>query len=660
MLPPAASRTIAFALLGLLLGLAGCSNDPNPVPLQKSRADGSPWLVRHWGLPDDPRTLDPQFNYEEMGHRILEPIYDCLLEYNPFKTDPYELQPCLLTEMPKTTPTADGGVDYLCHLKPGILYHDDPCFPGGKGRETVAADVMFAWQRMCDPKVECPVFAALADYIDGFTEAFEKAQKNAGQFDYRSPLPKFKIVDDHTFQFHLTKPYPQIVYWMAMFFMSPVPHEAVEYYDGQGHPDGPRGETVYRPDFKYHPVGNGPFQFVEYIPGQRVRLVRNPHYITTRFPTGGWPAEQENLLRPLAGHAQPLIDEVQITIFREALPVWILTRQGYLDAMGVSKDTFNSLLTPLRQLTPKYRDRGMTLDKDVEPSTFFFQFNMQDPILGPNKKLRQALSCIFDRQAYIDIFANGVPTLAQQLLPPGVPGHKEGMVNPYSFDPARAKKLMAEAGYQNGIDPKTGRPLELTLDVTATGGDERQMAEFEQRSLEALGVKITVNENNFARQMEKEDKGAFQISPAGWMADYPDPENFYFLFYSKNIPPTGKNVTRYNNPEFDKLFEQMSAMENSPERLAIIDRMTAMLQEDCPAIYTYNKAFYSVIQPWAPRTQHNMLLQGGLKYAVLDEPLRRQKQAEWNRRPIWPLALLLAGVVLAGGYGVTWIRKRYV
>jgi ABC-type transport system substrate-binding protein len=303
----------------------------------------------------------------------------------------------------------------------------------------------------------------------------------------------------------------------------------------------------------------------------------------------------------------------------------------------------------------------MTLDKDVEPSTFFITLNMQDPVLGPNKKLRQALSAAFDRQGWIDIFYNGVPTVAEQLIPPGVIGFRPELRNPYGYNVAKAKQLLAEAGYPNGIDPKTGQPLELTMDCVASGAEERQSAEYEQRQFQQLGIRVKVVENNFARMLEKEDQGNFQMaSGSGWMADYPDPENFFFLFYSKNIPPVGKNAARYTDPEFDKLFERMSSMENSPERAQIIDTMNTKLLEDCPMVLSFNKAGYVLVQPWAPRTHSNVMLEGGLKYAVVDPVLRERKRHEWNHKPLWPLALF--GVFFIGvvAYGVRWNRHRNV
>lgn len=657
----------------LLALLAACSNDPHPKPFAEKRPDGSPWQVRYAALPDDVRSLDPQFAYEQTSRRVLEPIIDTLLEYDPMKTDPYMLKPCILMEIPHGTPNAAGGVDYLCKIRPGIYFHDDPCFPRGRGRELLAKDALYSFQRIADPAVECPVFSTLEEYISGLHDAYEGAKK-AHKYDYDAPLKGVEIVDDHTFTLHLMKPYPQILYWLAMHFTSPVAREAITYYDGKAHPDGPKGEMVTREEVKWHPVGQGAYQLVEYVRGQRVRLIRAdarrdpkrwgndpiPKYISATFPSGGWPPEREALNRPLAGQPLPFLDEILFTIFREMLPNFLLTRQGYQDGMGVNKDSYSSIVTASKDLSPEYKARGMSLEKDVDVSTFFMVFNVEDPLLK-NKKLRQALSAAFDRQSYIDNFLTGVPTVAEQLLPPGIQGFRAGLKNPYGYDVEKAKRLLAEAGYPRGIDPATNQPLVLTLEIVASGAEERQMAEFEQRQFQLLGIKMNVSENNFPKMMERQDKGTFQIaSGSGWGADYPDAENFFFLFYSKNVPPVGKNAGRYNNLEFDKLFEQMSAMEDSPERAAIIDKMNDIFLEDCPVILTFNKAYYTVGQSWAPRTHSNMMLEGGLKYAVLDPVLRDQKRREWNHKPVWPVFILLGGLAGLVGYGISWSKKRNV
>jgi ABC-type transport system substrate-binding protein len=658
-------RSAANILICLAVGLvlSGCDSNPHPKPLHQTRPDGTPWVVRYGVMSEDPRSFDPQFAYDQMSRRAMEPVYDTLIEYHPFKTEPYEIIPGMLAELPQLEVSADGKHSYLCRLKEGIRYHDDPCFPDGKGREVVADDVHYAWLRICDPKVESPFIGPIGEAVDGMLEmnaaadaaskAAEKEKRPNPKFDYSQKLAGIEVLDRHRFRIHLKRPFPQLVYWMAMHATTPVAREAVEYYDGQKH-DG-----VLRDDFrKFKAVGHGPYRVAEYIPRQRVRLERVEGYRTVAFPTDGFPPEKADWLKTLAGKPLPFIDEVSYSIMRETIPIFVLARQGYLDGMAANKDSFAALLTAERGLAPKYKARGMFLERDAEPSTFWIAINMENPVLGKNKKLRQALSCAYDPKTYSEIFYSGVAPVATQIVPPGILGFDRHRANPYAFNPERARQLIAEAGYPNGRDA-SGRQLELTIDAVSSGSEDRQRSEFDQRCFEALGIKVKINENTFARLMDKQDDGNFQLSTsAGWGADYPDAENYFFLFYTKNFPPAGKNYTRYSNPEFDKLYEQMAAMENSPERLAIIRRMNDILAEDLPVIPTFNKEFYTVVQPWARRTHNNLMLEGGVKYLVVDPILRERLRAEWNHKPLWPLVIL--GVLLTAGlnYAVRWNRRR--
>lgn len=643
--------TVLRAAIVLACGFAmgACSNNPHPEPLEKKSGDGTPWKVRYAALPEDPRSLDPQVSYDSVSRRVLEPLQECLLEYQPFKTDPYELTPCLLRALPERFERSGGRIGYKCELKAGILFHNDPCFPEGRGREVVAEDVLYAFQRIADPKVECPALSTLQDYVEGLAETFEAARKS-DSFDYHKPISGLRVTGKYTFEIHLKAAYPQLLYWLAMHFTSPVAKEAVEFYDGKVH-DGATREM-----FRFHPVGTGPFQIAEWKRNTRIRLKRNPDYRTTTFPLEGWNADQEALLRPLAGKALPFVDEVNMTVFRETIPIFLLFRQGYLDGMGVGKDAFSSLITPSRDLSGKYKERGVSLHRDIEPSTFFMALNMEDPVLGPNRKLRQALSCAFNAKSNLDIFFNSVPIVAEQLLPPGIAGYRKDFRNPYGYNLEKAKALLAEAGYPNGKDAG-GKVLEITLDTTGGSANERLMAEFDQQQFEQLGIKVKVVENPFARLMEKLDNGGFQIAAgSGWGADYPDPENFYFLYYSKNLPPAGKNHSRYQNPEFDKLFETMATMENGPAREGLALKMNDLLAEDVPHVLNMHRSTFSLTQPWAPRIQSNPLLEGGLKYAVVDYEMREQLRAQWNKKPAWPLAVLIA--VFAFGAFLTLHARR--
>lgn len=633
--------------LALLLALAGCDNNPHPRPLRAERAGGAPWIVSYRAVGDDPRTLDPQVSYDTLGHVLIKQVYESLLEYVPYKTGPYELQPCLAAGMPRRIKNPDGTESYEFKLKRGIRFHDDPCFPGGKGRELTAADFVFTFQRIADPAVECPVLSTLQEFIKGLGPAYLEARKT-GKFDYNRPFDAITVIDDHTFQLHLLRAYPQIQYWLAMPFTAPVPREAVEYYNGR---DG-------REQFKFHPVGTGPYRFVQWARGRLIRFARHEGYNATRFPESGWPAEQDALLSPLAGAALPFVDEVQFAVIREAIPAWLLFRQGYLDRSGVNKDVFNSVITAGQTLSEEFIRRGVTLFRDVDPGTFYSQFNLDNAVVGRNLKLRQALSTVYDQERANAIFGNGIDIKAEQLLPPGVVGHEPDFKNPFrTGDVKAAKALIAQAGYPGGIDPKTGKPLELTLDVIAGSSESRQRADFDQTQFQQLGVRIKIEENTWSRFQERQLRGLFQMNNgSGWSADYPDPENFFFLFYSKNVPPQGNNYTRFSNPEFDRLFERMATMDNGPGRLAIIHRMNAILVEQCPVIFTFHPVAFTLNQPWVPRLFNNPMLVTG-KYTIIDPALRAQKIREWNHAPAWPLWALGGAAVLLIVYVAVQARR---
>ena len=648
------NRFLFLLLVGIIS--CSCSNNPHPPPLHKMRPDRLSWRVGYRALGDDPRTLDPQVSYDTLGHAVIANIYECLLQYHPFKTDPYELTPCLLEEMPRRVREQNGRESYLFKLKKGLTFHDDPCFvsSGGVGREVMAEDVAYVFKRMADPKVQCPILSTLQDYVVGLKEAYEEARKTE-VFNYSKPMPGIEVIDRYSFRLRMIKAYPQILYWFAMPFTAPVPREAVEYYDGKVH-DG-----VQREQFKFKAVGTGPFYLDDWRRKSLIRLVRFGRYNATVFPSEGWAASDEARFRPLASKPIPFLDELQLPIIRESIPRWLLFRQGYLDSAGVGKDTFDVVINVSQELTPEYKERGIELHKNLEPTTTFLIFNMEDAIVGKNRKLRQAISSGFDEQLANDIFYNNIYLNAQQLLPPGVFGFQPDFRNPYcQHDMALAKKLLGEGGYPEGRDAKTGKQLELTLDATVNDPESRQMAEFYKSQFENLGIRLKIVENLWPRQQEKFDSGHFQVIGYGWHADYPDPENFFFLFYGRNMAPQGNNYARYASPEFDRVFEQMRTMDDTPQRLQLIHKLNDLLTEDCPWVLQAHPVYFSLNQPWAPRVSSNPLMAGGFKYTNVDVDLRERKRLEWNHPVLWPLELALAGIVAAVVFGVWWNRSRDV
>jgi ABC-type oligopeptide transport system substrate-binding subunit len=302
----------------------------------------------------------------------------------------------------------------------------------------------------------------------------------------------------------------------------------------------------------------------------------------------------------------------------------------------------------------------------VLPTIFYYSFNMEDETVGgltPEKrKLRQALSIALNQEEYNQIFLNGRGISAMGPLPPGIYGHQEGKdgINPfvYRWDEQRqrpvrrnieeARQLLAEAGYPGGRDRETGEKLVVYLDTTDSFADPPVVA-WLRKVFKELGVDLKPRITDYSTFRSKADRGNWQILIWGWNADYPDPENFFFLFYGPNsrIRSQGENVANYQNPEFDKLFKQMETMPNGPERLAIIKKMTRMLQEDSPWIWGFYPKAFGLYHQWYHNAKAMPFGENTLKYKRVDDDLREKKIAEWNVPVTWPVRLVLSLLVLS-------------
>jgi len=267
--------------------------------------------------------------------------------------------------------------------------------------------------------------------------------------------------------------------------------------------------------------------------------------------------------------------------------------------------------------------------------------------------LRRAISIAVDYEEFIAIFNNGRGLTAQEVLPPGIFGHQEGGFNPYTFTKKdgrlqrkpidEAKALMAQAGYPNGIDNKSGKPLVLYFDSAAAGPDAKPRLNWLRKQLKKLGVQLVLRVTDYNRFQEKMRKGTGQLFMWGWNADYPDPENFFFLLHGpeSKVDHGGENAANYNNPEFNALFEKMKNMTNGPERQKVIDRMTAILQQDAPWIFGYFPKSFSLYHDWYHNVKPNLMANNTLKYKRIDPKVRLQKRVAWNEPVVWPLWLVL-------------------
>jgi ABC-type transport system substrate-binding protein len=293
------------------------------------------------------------------------------------------------------------------------------------------------------------------------------------------------------------------------------------------------------------------------------------------------------------------------------------------DVEVIPKDAFGKAISG-GDLTPAMKDKGIVLHKHAESSTAYIGFNMQDPVLGKNKPLRQAMSLAFDRAAYIRIFLNGRGVPGIGPIPPGFPTFDPNRVNPYSqFNLAAAKKLMVEAERING-----GPIPPIGILYRGTDTTERQASDFTVSQMKQIGVTLVPDLEDFARWQDMLDNRQTQMFDAGWDADYPDEQDYLQLFYGRNAPVGGLNANAYTNPEFDALYDKAAVLNDTPQRRALYMKMQQILEDDCPWITIDYSQLYQLQYDWISDRQRMMYGHGYLEFYKLDEALRAKRLAQ--------------------------------
>jgi len=666
-----------------------------------------------------PKHLDPAQAYSENEYIFLAQIYQPPLQYHYLKR-PYTLIPQAASEMPKVTyldknnhplpATATVGQIayslYEIHLRPDLKYQPHPAFardahgkpeyfgfnsaelskryslndfPHTGTRAVTAADYAYQIKRLVHPAIHTPISGLMSEYIVGLKEyaaTLQKAQQAAHgrHIDLdKYPLQGVQVVDDHTYRIKVLGKYPQFAYWLAMPFFAPMPAEAERFYALEGMQQN-------NLTLDWWPVGSGPYYLSENNPNQRMVLTRNPNFSGEVYPSEGEQGDREAGLLADAGKPLPLIDKVVYSLEKETIPYWNKFLQGYYDVAGISSDSFDQAVSMSvsgeANVSDEMRAQGISLSTSVATSTFYMGFNFLDATVGGNteraRKLRRALGIAIDQEEFISIFANGRGVSAQSPIPPGIFGYREGEagLNRYVYDwvngspkrksIAEAQKLLSEAGYPNGLDEKTGQPLVIYLDTTATGVGSKSRLDWLRKQFDKINVQLVPRATDYNRFQDKIRRGDTQMFYFGWNADYPDPENFFFLLHGAQgkVAKGGENAANYHNPEFDRLFEQMKNMTNSPQRQEIIDHMLEILRRDSPWLWGYHPKDFVLRHSWLYNSKPNKLATNSIKYLRIDAAQRDELRKQWNRPLLWPL--WLGGIaLLLSGWGL-WrvLRKR--
>ena len=607
---------------------------------------------------------------------------------------------------------------YDIRIKPGVRFAPHPAFAKGANgeylhhaltaeqtrdkhspldfaqtgtRELVADDFVYAIKRHATPRIEAPVFAIFSEYVIGLKEygtliraedqklkrGLDAAALDKPFLDFRQyPLAGVVALDARTLRIRIKGKYPQWKYWLTLPFTAPVPWEADKFY-------AQPGMAKNRLTLDVWPVGTGPFMMVEYEADRRHVFVRNPNYHGASYPCEGLPADREAGLLADCGKPMPFLDRLVFNIEKDKTPLRSKFTQGYLDVPEIERNDwgpdFLADANDSDDVKKRFEARGMRFPKSIEPQNWYLGFNWLDPVVGKgdtpgqqlkNRKLRQALSIAIDwEEGYGRVFTQKAGEAAHGPLPGGLFGSRHG--TPEGMNPVthrlvegrfvrrpldEAKALLAEAGYPDGRDAASGKPLVLNYDYQRVPTPEyKAELDWMVKQFAKLGVQLEIRATDYNQFQEKMLKGKQQIFWWGWFADYPDAENFLFLLYGPNskAKSEGENAANYENPEYDKRYKQLALLDDGPAKQKLIDEMVDILRADSPWAWGYFPYTAGAYQQWIGNAKYGLFTNDRALYYKVDAPLRARRQAEWNEPHVWPLVLIAAlALVLA------WIARR--
>lgn len=433
---------------------------------------------------------------------------------------------------------------YVFHLRDDVFFHDNAAFPGGRGRRMTAYDVEYSFKRIMDPAT---------------------ASSGAWIFNNRiAAADGFKALDDSTFRLTLLRPFTPVLGLLSMQYCSVVAKEAVEKYG---------------PEFRSNPVGTGPFMLKSWEEGQAMILVKNPRYF-----------EKDS-----AGNRLPYLEAIKTSFYDSKATEFLLFRQGQLDFVNDIEASFKDEILTKKGALRKDWEGKIRLTKHANLNTEYLGIlvDSSNPLVQHSplrlKAVRQAINYGFDRRKMMMYLRNSIGTPAESgFIPSGLPSFNDSVVRGYTYDPAQARRLLAEAGFPDG---KNMPPVKLlTIAIYS------DLASFIARQLEEVGLKIQVEVVQKSLLLEQTAKSQALFFRGSWMADYPEAENYLSVFYGKN--PAPPNYIRYRNPAFDKLYEEAIVTENDSLRYMLYQQMDQLVIRDAPVVPLWYDELIHLEQLW--------------------------------------------------------------
>ncbi len=595
-----ARRVLCVAMLMLAAGIA---------PPATAQAD--PNKVLRVSFPAAETGFDPQATNDLYSNHVNRAIFDTAYSYD-FLARPFTLVPNTAVALPQIS--ADGRT-WTIKIKPGIYFTDDPAFKGVK-RELTAADYVYSWKRVIDPKVRSPNLQAFDDVFEGADAVIAKA-KETGKFDYDAPMEGLLAVDRYTIRFKLKRPTYDLLSNLTQVFAGAVAREVIEAYG-----DGSTWAMQ-------NPVGTGPYRLKDWRRGQKIVLEANPGFRDVRFPDSKDPADRDIVARN-KGAKLPRIGLIEITIMEESQPRLLAFEKGDLDYVTVPGDLIWNVMGKDNKPLPRFADAGVTIARGVQPAITFTYFNMEDPIVGGYTKekiaLRRAIGMAYNVEEEVRVLRQGQGMPATQVIPPNVTGHDPKFSGHTRYDPAGAKALLDKFGYidrdkDGWRELPDGKPLVLKMGTSPTALD-RQYNELWQRNLTAVGIKIDFVNQKFADLLKMARAGQLQMWALGNISTTPEGYQFLGLLYGGYSGLS--NLGRFKQPDFDRLYDLSRSLPDSPERTKQFREMSQIVSAYAPWMLNAFRFENIAVYPWVVGFKYNPFQNHPWMYFDIDLKMPRR------------------------------------
>lgn len=560
----------------------------------KTKSDPNPPKILHTCINKILTALDPALAADTVSQFMVASFYDTPLQY-AYSDGPFRLEPSML----KSMPVSPDSTVFHCELRNDLYFQPNPCFPekDRRFRKVTAKDAVFSILRLADVRIKSTGYWLIRGKIKGL-ESFREKTRSAAPDDfsaYDSGCEGLKILDDCRFIITLNSPDPRFIYALAMPYFSIVSRHAAEFWKDR---------------FADHPAGSGPFILTSWKKDYQIRMRKNPEY------------------RPEpSGERLPRLDGIVCSFIKQPLAGWLLFLQGELDYFALDGENFAAVVNEKLKLSPSLLKRGIRLSRAPEFQTNYIGFNFTDPLLGKNLNLRRAVSLAFDKEKRKKFFTGRIEP-AYGPVPPGIDAYI-GKPGPYGKrDIPRAKRLLALAGYPDGIDPATGKPLTLSFDQAGSDTFYRQTAELLAIDLRDIGIELRPEFSNRARFLQKLRRGQTQLFRFSWTGDYPDAENFLQLFYGPNAGSSNRVCCDF--PEFNRMYREIQSMPDSPERRKKYEKMARWITDQCPWIFESHTAAFMLTHSWLDHYLMHEFAFGRWKYLSIDPVLRENKKRSFT------------------------------